>query len=324
MPRLTSCSTLAYSLSSLEVALKHISSNGFEEVEIAEMLTHCQHFPIDRVDPIEVGSLLNKYSLKPVVANINLAVYYTGQPGLLKSPVKNHSSAETQEIRKAKQQRAHYRLHVKNEAELYGHRARKLIDKAKIAGIPMLVLNVGRKEHAEDFDRDLKATAKVIDEQAEYAKDAEIKILLEMPHVWQLYYDVEKSKQMISYLQSDNVGVVLDSTHWHVSGYDIDDYVSFLQNRLWHIHLRDAAGKDSPTGNCQLEITPGEGEVDFKHLGATLDKYGYNGTVTLETEYKNYSDPAEVDHNNASAISHLESVGWKIPENVKRYLVDKG
>jgi sugar phosphate isomerase/epimerase len=271
VPRLTSCSTLAYSLSSFEVALKHISSYGFEEVEIAEMLTHCQHFPIDRGDPVEIGNLLKKYCLKPVAANISLAVYYTGQLGLLKSPVKNHSSDETEEIRKAKQQRAHYRLHVQNEAELYGIRARNLIDKVKTAGIPMLVLNVGRKEHAEDFDRDLKATAKVIDEQAEYAKKVGVKILLEMPHIWQLYYDVDKSKRMLSFLQSDNVGVVLDSTHWHVSGYDIDDYVSFLQDRLWHIHLRDAAGKDSSTGNCQLEITPGDGEVDFKLLGVTLD-----------------------------------------------------
>ena len=56
----------------------------------------------------------------------------------------------------------------------------------------MLVLNVGRKEQVEDRDRDLKAAATVIDEQAEYARQAGIRILLEMPHVWQLYYDVEQ------------------------------------------------------------------------------------------------------------------------------------
>ena len=142
---------------------------------------------------------------------------------------------------------------MKDEAELYEARARRLIDKARIAGIPMVTISVGRKEQAEDIDRDLKATAAVVDKLSEYAKEAGVKILLEMPHVWQLYYDVETSKQMLSYLKSDNTGVVIDSTHWHVAGYDIDDYVRFLQDRLWHIHLRDAAGKDSPAGNYKLE-----------------------------------------------------------------------
>jgi sugar phosphate isomerase/epimerase len=125
---------------------------------------------------------------------------------------------------------------------------------------------------------------------------------------------VEKSRQMLSYLKSDNVGVLIDSTHWHTSGYDIDDYVGFLRDRLWHIHLRDAAGKDSPTGNYELEKTPGKGEVNFGLLGQTLDKYGYSGNVTLETEYKNYQDVSEVDSENAYAIAHLKSVGWQVPD----------
>ena len=315
MARLTACSTLAFSLSTLDVALKHISAYGFEHVEIAEMLTHSKHFPIDTADPVEVARLLDKYSLKPTAANVTLATYYTDQSGFLKASVGKQSSAETEEIKMAKQDRVYFRLHVKNEAEHYSSRVRGLIDKVKIAGIPMLVLNVGRKEHIEHIDLELKEAAAVLDEQAAYAKEAGIKILLEMPHVWQLYYDVERSKQMVSYLQSDNIGVLLDSTHWHVSGYDIDDYVRFLGDRLWHVHLRDAVGKDSPAGNYKLEITPGKGEVNFGLVGKTLDKYGYNGTVTLETEYKNYKDPAEVDHENAQAIAHLKSVGWEVGGN---------
>ena len=139
---------------------------------------------------------------------------------------------------------------------------------------------------------------------------------MEMPHVWDLYYDVERSKQMLSSLRSDNIGVTIDSTHWHTSDYDLDDYVSHLKDRLWHVHLRDAAGKDSPTGNYELEKTPGKGEVDFRRLGETLDRHGYEGTVTLETEYKNYKDPTEVDEENTFAISHLESEGWDMSESL--------
>ena len=313
MAEITACSTLAFSLSSLEVALKHIRSYGFGHVEIAEMLTHSKHFPIDTVDPIAIRRLLAKYSLKPIAGNITSAIYCTSDSGLLKAPVGNQSSAEREEIKKAKQNVVFYRLHVKDEAEKYRLRVRKLIDQAGTAGIPMLVLDVGVKEHIDDIDRDLPRIAAVLDEEAEYAKEAGIKIALEMPHVWQPYCDLERSKQMLSHLQSDNVGVLIDSTHWHVSGYDIDDYVSFLRERLWHIHLRDAAGKDSPAARYKLEITPGKGEVDFGLLGDTLDKYDYRGTVTLETEYKNYEDPSEVDKENAYALAHLKSVGWSIP-----------
>ena len=60
------------------------------------------------------------------------------------------------------------------------------------------------------------------------------------------------------------------------------------------------------------EPTPGKGEVDFGLLGETLDKYGYQGNVTLETEYKNYHDVTEVDVENRFAIEHLKSVGWDV------------
>ena len=180
----------------------------------------------------------------------------------------------------------------------------------------MVCLHGGRKSQIEDVSRDLRAAAKVIDELAEYAREVGIRILLEMPHVWNLYYDVDKSKLMLSYLRSDNIGVVIDSTHWHTSGYDIEDYVRFLQDRLWHIHLRDAAGKDSRSGDYELEKTPGKGEVDFGLLGRILDKYKYSGNVTLETEYKNYTDVAEVDTENAYALAYLKGVGWQVPENI--------
>ena len=315
MATVTACSTLAFSLSSLETALQHISSYGFDRVEISDQLTHSKHFSTDAsrpVDPEEVRVLLAKYSLSPVVANCTLATFYTSQPGLEKLPVERQSAAEKEEIRRAKQDLACYKLHEKDQADAYRLRTRKHIDNAKIAGIEMVCLQAGRRTQIEDANRELKAAAEVINEMAEYAREVGIKILLEMPHVWDLYYDADKSKQMISYLKSDNIGVVLDSTHWHTSGYDIDDYVRFLQDRLWHIHLRDAAGKDSSTGDYELEKTPGRGEVDFALLGQTLDKYGYRGNVTLETEYKNYEDVAEVDSENAFAIEHLKSVGWKI------------
>ena len=40
-----------------------------------------------------------------------------------------------------------------------------------------------------------------------------------------------------------------------------------------------------------------------------------NAYLTLETEYKNYEDPVEVDHENAYAISYLKSIGWDVSDH---------
>lgn len=313
MATVTACSTLGFSLSSLEVALKHISAYGFERVELSDQITHSKHYGVDSVDPLEVRNQLERYALEPVAVNACLsAVLDTGRWSRPNLPVEQQSGAETEEIREAKKRLMFFKLHDTEEAAAFIERVRLMIDKAKVTGIPKVCVQGGRRKQIEDVALELKAAAEVIDGLAAYAAECGVKILMEIPHVWGLCYDVEKSKTMLSYLKSDNIGVLVDSTHWHTSGYEIDDYVGFLGDRLWHIHLRDAAGKDTPSGDYELEKTPGKGEVDFAKLGETLDKYGYRGEVTLETEYKNYDSPEEVDVENRFAMDYLRSVGWAI------------
>ena len=313
MATITAVSTLAFSLSSLETALEHISSYGFSKVELSDQITHSRHYGVDSVDPLEVKDLLHRYSLKPVAVNACIvAMQNTGEWVSPIIDVEQQSGAEIEEIREAKKKLIYFKLHERQQAEVYIDRAHRLLDKARITGIPQVCLQDGRRKQIENVESEIIAAAEVIDELAVYAKGLGIKILLEIPHVWGLCFDVEKSMRMIADLKSDNIGILIDSTHWHTSGYDIDDYVKFLGDRLWHIHLRDAAGKDNTAGKYELEKTPGKGEVDFSLLGETLDKYGYQGEITLETEYKNYSRPDEVDEENLFALEYLKSAGWNI------------
>lgn len=313
MATVTACSTLGFSLSPLEVALERISGYGFSRVELSDQVTHSKHYGVDSVDPVAVRHHLERYALEPVGVNACLtAVFDTGRWSRPKLPVERQSAAETEEIREAKKRLIYLKLHDSDEGAVYSERVRLMIDKARVTGIPRICVQDGRRKQIEDVAFEVKAAARVIDGLAVYAKECGVKLLLEMPHVWGLCYDVEKSKTMLSLLKSDNVGVLIDSTHWHTSGYELEEYVRFLGDRLWHIHLRDAAGKDTPSGDYELEKTPGKGDVDFVRLGETLDKYDYRGEVTLETEYKNYSSPDEVDEENRFAMDYLRSVGWHI------------
>lgn len=316
MPIVNACSTLAFALSPLETALEHIASYGFAHVEISDQLTHARHFSADAsrpVDPVSVRRLLEHHGLTPVAANCTLATFYREGLGLKKMPRPRQSGAERDEIKKAKENVVFFQLHDPRQAAAYRTKVRAHLDTAARAGIPMVCLHVGRRAQMVDPDRELHAAAAVLDEMAEYAHARNIRVVLEMPHVWLLYHNVDRSRQMLDYLTSDNIGVLLDTSHWHTSDYDLEAYIDFLQGRLWNIHLRDAVGKDSPRGDFLLEATPGKGEVDFGLLARALDKSGYTGNVTLETEYKNYDDPTEVDRENAFAIAHLRSVGWEVP-----------
>lgn len=310
MPKITACSTLAFSLSTLEVALEHIQSYGVRKVEIADMLTHSKHFQIDDVDPLKVRELLQRYALAPVAANVCSIAAFDSNYG--QAPVETQSAAETEEIKAGKRERVFYQLLDPVQAEIYRKRAEKLIEKAQLAGIPKVTLQGGRRTQITDIEKDLFAAARVLDQLAAFAQARGVQILLEMPHVWGIYYDLETTKKLLSLLSSESIGVLIDSTHWHVAGYDIDDYLDFLGSRLRHIHLRDAAGKDTFAGNYELEKTPGRGEVDFAKLGQSLDAHHYQGEVTLETEYKNYKSTEEVDRENLYALRYLKSIGWHV------------
>ncbi|RKX81196.1 MAG: hypothetical protein DRP60_01295 [Spirochaetes bacterium] len=312
MPVITACSTLAFSLSNLETALKHISGYGFAKVEISDQVTHSKHFQEDSVDPHEVKKLLEKYSLKPVCANVAICIVHDEIVHTLVRPAGSLSSAETDEIQKAKQYLSFHKFHIPEDVQDFHRRVVTLIDNAAIAGIPQVCVHTGRRLDVENLDAEIIGAAKAIDRAAEYARSKNIRVLVEMPHVWNLYSDMEKTMRIFSLLTSDNAGVLIDSTHWHTSGYNLEKYVSVLGDRLWHIHLRDAAGKDGGRQSYELEKTPGRGEVDFAFLGEILDKYGYHGEVTLETEYKNYRDPGEVDSENLFALEYLKTAGWEV------------
>lgn len=257
--------------------------------------------------------LLEKHGLTAIAVNAFLcAMPHEGEwsDGLLKP---EQQSPEIDAIREAKKNLVHLKLHVPDQAAAYLDRAQRLIDKASDAGIPRVCIHGGRRQHVEDVDAEVAIVAKLFDRLGQYAAARNVKLVVEAPHVWTLFYNLDACKKLFSCLQSENIGALIDSTHWHTSDYDLDDYMSFLGTRLWHVHLRDAAGCASrSTGDYQLEITPGRGEVDFVRLAEALDRHRYCGEITLETEYKNYNSPEQVDVENRFALSYLRSKGWEI------------
>ena len=111
------------------------------------------------------------------------------------------------------------------------------------------------------------------------------------------------------------MGAVFDSTHQQVIGYSVEEYLETLGERLCHVHLRDAAGEDTADFRQNLELTPGKGDVNFAHIGRVLDRFGYEGHVTLELEYQ--GRPVEqIEPEVDAGIAYLRECGWELPGGV--------
>lgn len=289
MPQITSCSTLVYTDLGVEEALQRIASHGFKRVEFASLASYCRHFDEDETDPSKLRAMLYKLGLTPIALN--------------------YSTNRTDGYR--------YKLNIPEEAAIVEQKLRKVILKASEVGIPLVCTGPGQRNDSEDRRDEVEKAAELINRMAEYSKDLGVKLVLEVPHCWLLCNNLERTKEMLSLIESENIGTIMDSTHWHVIGYDIDDYIEMIGNKLCHVHLRDAAGPDTGDFKQKLEITPGKGEVDFKKFGEYLDKYHYKGDVSLEFEYRNRTADEieiELDH----GIRYLSKCGWGLPEDVRK------
>ncbi len=87
------------------------------------------------------------------------------------------------------------------------------------------------------------------------------------------------------------VGLHLDIGHANlmVQHSTADELLKTYGHRLRHVHLHDNKG-----GNADLHLPLGSGTIDTRHYVCALQRYGYDGTITLEVftpdrQYLTYS-----------------------------------
>jgi sugar phosphate isomerase/epimerase len=291
MPKITACSTLVYTTGSLREAVERISARGFSRVEIAHMGEYCTHYPPGQ-EPSEVKELSASHGLKPIAIN-----YFPGQI------VGQDMSAS--------------KFNVPANAEGYEKHMRDFLRQMHQVGVPLVLALAGCRTEASDRDEQVSAAAGVLTRLAEYAREFGIKLVLEIPHCYSICNTLERARDVFDRIESDNIGAVFDCTHQQVIGYTVREYLDMLGDRLCHVHLRDAAGEDTADFRQRLELTPGKGAVDFRRVAQELDRFGYDGEVTLELEYQGW--PLEkIEPEVDAAIPYLQECGWEFPEPIGR------
>ena len=138
-------------------------------------------------------------------------------------------------------------------------------------GIPMVVMHLTSKHEAPTYG---KIGLNRIKEIVDYAKELDVKVAFENTKI-KGYLDY-----VISNIDNGNVGICLDSGHYHVH---FDDELNWdlFKNRIFAVHIHDNDKSDD------LHLLPFDGTLDWEDFISKLDNANYEGPITMELCYRN-------------------------------------
>ena len=81
-----------------------------------------------------------------------------------------------------------------------------------------------------------------------------------------------------------NLGVLVDSLHWHCSGGTVEDLARIPAGRLVYAHIDDAPDLPREAVRDDGRLVPGEGVIDLTGFLRGLRSAGYDGPVGIEVD----------------------------------------
>ena len=116
-----------------------------------------------------------------------------------------------------------------------------------------------------------------------------------LPYESNVVYNLETLQRMLDTFDSPNLKCALDTVPISYEGKTLDEYFQHFKEQISHIHLID--GK--PDGH----LSWGDGEQPLDQHLATLDRYGYEGAITIEIADQQYwNDPEKALAQSLAAI----------------------
>jgi sugar phosphate isomerase/epimerase len=79
-----------------------------------------------------------------------------------------------------------------------------------------------------------------------------------------------------------NVGLLLDSWHWHHAGATTADIITAGKERIVHVHFNDAPDLPPEQIRDNQRLLPGEGVINLTGFLQSLDKIGYKDALSVE------------------------------------------
>lgn len=142
----------------------------------------------------------------------------------------------------------------------------------------------GSKVEEEEWEATARSIARGLCRVADLAGEKSIQLQIESPHLNTFTETVGQTLRLFEILDDKRIRCTFDTSHVF-RGEKVIPLAGVEQlglERIGNIHLRDVCGED-------ISITPGKGHVDFKSFIEMLREKGYDGGISLELEFSNYS-----------------------------------
>ena len=164
---------------------------------------------------------------------------------------------------------------------------KRCIDNAAALGASIVLIVPGMSLEGQTTDEAWKNMLDCIDAICIYASQFDVRLGLEPVnhYVSDLVNTAADALRAIDELKHDQLGVVLDTGHVHLSEEPILDEVKILGDRLLQIHVNDNDGIN------QQNLVPGEGSFDFNALFSALSAEEFTGYLTAELAYHYIFNP---------------------------------
>ncbi|GAB2571129.1 sugar phosphate isomerase/epimerase family protein [Gracilibacillus alcaliphilus] len=123
------------------------------------------------------------------------------------------------------------------------------------------------------------------------------------PFIW----DIQSTLEWIDLIGEPNVGIVLDSIHWHTIEGTVKDIKLLKPEQIAYVHINDA--KDIPREEVldNDRLFPGEGAIDLVGFLKALQHINYQGIVSQEilTIHEPTESSAELAKKSKEAMEYI-------------------
>jgi len=96
------------------------------------------------------------------------------------------------------------------------------------------------------------------------------------------YHDLQATIALVDQMGQANVGVLLDSYHWYLSGSTVEDVAVIPHDVPLFVHINDAPPGDVRALDDSMRLLPGGGVIDLDGFLGALAARRYNGPVSVE------------------------------------------
>jgi len=243
---------------SLPDAIRLVAQAGYEGIDIWGGRPHVYRKDIKPEELAEIRSLIRRSGLEPVSL----------MPAFFRYPHSLSSPNET----------------VREDSLEYMY---ECLESAVALGAKILLIVPGRSLHGQSREEAWKWMVEGIARICERARQYDVRLGIEPANaaVTDLVNTAGDALAIIDELGYENLGIVLDSGHIHLSAERPEEAIRNACTLLLQVHVNDN------DGSRQQNLIPGDGTFDFSSFTSLLKRSGFAGYLTIELAWDYSLDP---------------------------------